>query len=231
MSAGSYYDQCEQAGRPVDDQPVIDLDTVDTNPAPVSSAPRPYSGDLPATERQFAFIRTLIAERDISPELEEKIEQTRDWWREGTFNRITASHLIDDLMHAPRHLSHPGPGAAPTDPEDSAEAFERAEASRIAEASKPEANTVHMYLGKVYRVRESQRGYLYAEELIGEPNGRTGWHYSRGTIGQLSTETKITSEQAAQYGQAFGICAICGRTLTNPTSVELGIGPVCRTRI
>jgi hypothetical protein len=36
-------------------------------------------------------------------------------------------------------------------------------------------------------------------------------------------------EQAAiAYGQRFGNCSICDRTLTNALSIELGIGPICR---
>lgn len=30
------------------------------------------------------------------------------------------------------------------------------------------------------------------------------------------------------HGKKTGICSCCGRTLTNPLSVELGIGPICR---
>lgn len=33
---------------------------------------------------------------------------------------------------------------------------------------------------------------------------------------------------AVAYGQRFGICSCCGRTLTNALSIELGIGPICR---
>jgi hypothetical protein len=37
-------------------------------------------------------------------------------------------------------------------------------------------------------------------------------------------------EQAAiAYGQKFGACSCCGRTLTNALSIELGIGPICRS--
>lgn len=32
---------------------------------------------------------------------------------------------------------------------------------------------------------------------------------------------------AVQYGRDTGICACCGRTLTDPKSIELGIGPIC----
>lgn len=34
-------------------------------------------------------------------------------------------------------------------------------------------------------------------------------------------------EAAVQYGRETGTCACCGRTLTDPTSVALGIGPIC----
>ncbi len=35
---------------------------------------------------------------------------------------------------------------------------------------------------------------------------------------------------AIAYGQRYGNCSVCDRTLTNPLSIELGIGPVCRGR-
>jgi hypothetical protein len=33
---------------------------------------------------------------------------------------------------------------------------------------------------------------------------------------------------AIRHGQLEGQCSCCGRKLTNATSVELGIGPICR---
>lgn len=35
---------------------------------------------------------------------------------------------------------------------------------------------------------------------------------------------------AVAYGHKFGSCSCCGRELSNPESVELGIGPICRER-
>jgi hypothetical protein len=32
---------------------------------------------------------------------------------------------------------------------------------------------------------------------------------------------------AVQYGRDTGICSCCGRTLTDPVSIEMGIGPIC----
>lgn len=35
---------------------------------------------------------------------------------------------------------------------------------------------------------------------------------------------------AIEYGKATGRCGCCGRKLTNPVSVERGIGPICEAR-
>lgn len=37
-------------------------------------------------------------------------------------------------------------------------------------------------------------------------------------------------ESAILYGRLTGSCSCCGRLLTNPLSIHLGIGPVCRER-
>lgn len=38
-------------------------------------------------------------------------------------------------------------------------------------------------------------------------------------------------QAAIAYGKQFGICCVCNRTLTDPTSVEAGIGPICADRM
>lgn len=35
---------------------------------------------------------------------------------------------------------------------------------------------------------------------------------------------------AVAYGVKMSACSVCGLTLTNPTSIELGIGPICRAK-
>lgn len=32
------------------------------------------------------------------------------------------------------------------------------------------------------------------------------------------------------YGRKTGVCGVCHATLTNPESIELGIGPICREK-
>lgn len=36
---------------------------------------------------------------------------------------------------------------------------------------------------------------------------------------------------AIRYGRELGQCSQCGRTLTNPESIQLGIGPICLARV
>lgn len=37
-------------------------------------------------------------------------------------------------------------------------------------------------------------------------------------------------ESSAEYGRYSGVCGVCHRTLTNPDSIQAGIGPVCASR-
>lgn len=46
-------------------------------------------------------------------------------------------------------------------------------------------------------------------------------------IAELVSDPKAAIEA---YGHETGICAICGLTLTNPESIERGIGPICAER-
>lgn len=38
-------------------------------------------------------------------------------------------------------------------------------------------------------------------------------------------------EASKAYGREIGVCGVCNRTLTDPDSIALGIGPVCATRL
>lgn len=73
-------------------------------------------------------------------------------------------------------------------------------------------------------------GQLYAKRLV-VTDGSGTWEYAPGLVRQLAPEHKLTREQAAEFGRLYGICCICGATLTNETSIEAGIGPVCSSRI
>ena len=97
---------------------------------------------------------------------------------------------------------------------------------RLVEAPAPSG--LHVLDGEVYRVVVSRgSGRPYALWLV-ESTG--GFEYTPGAVRHLSEDTMMTLEEARDYGVRYGVCVACGRTLTNPESIEYGIGPVCRTR-
>jgi hypothetical protein len=74
-------------------------------------------------------------------------------------------------------------------------------------------------------VRSQENGMLYAKLLT---DGK--FHFLPGGVRKLARMHSIrlmTKEEAASYGKLYGVCCVCGRTLTNEESIEAGIGPVC----
>lgn len=83
-----------------------------------------------------------------------------------------------------------------------------------------------------YSIVESRQGHLYAKKW--NPDVRK-WEYDKGAISVLRKQEravwqKVDLEEAKEFGRAFGCCMVCGATLTNPDSIEAGIGPVCAGR-
>lgn len=93
---------------------------------------------------------------------------------------------------------------------------------------KPVTEVGHYMLdGVVYRVRPARESnHLYAVRLEG-----TKWVYAKGIMSRLSATNKLSLEEAAAYGQATGVCAVCGRLLTDPDSIARGIGPICLSKL
>lgn len=44
----------------------------------------------------------------------------------------------------------------------------------------------------------------------------------------LNADEQQREQAGKTYALASGNCYVCGRTLTDPTSIQLGIGPICR---
>lgn len=91
-----------------------------------------------------------------------------------------------------------------------------------------------MYLhgGTIYKVQPTRAGRLVAMRLHqGAAGERASFEYERGAIYQLAAEERMTLEQAKAHGAQYGTCCVCGATLTDPKSIEAGIGPVCAGKI
>lgn len=181
-----------------------------------------------ATQKQIDFIKSLKEQRVIldltnvttmSADETERLatEQpeayaagiavniARDLWRAESFTKEAASKVIDVLK------------AAPYPPKD----------ARPSETPSEAPEGMHRLDGKIYKVQRSpESGRLYAKQLMG---GGNHWEfmYAKGAIRRLSESTMMSLEEAKEFGLLYGVCCVCGRTLTNEDSIAAGIGPVC----
>ena len=114
-----------------------------------------------------------------------------------------ASKMIDMLMDAPRKRSE-----------------------------RPQATPGYYLDGvTVYVVVANKAGTsTYAKRMV-ITNGKGKWVYAPGVGATLANMVPLTVEAAAALGKAHGTCMICGAELTDPVSVERGIGPICASKL
>ena len=172
-----------------------------------------------ATEKQIDLITKLAAERDLSLEWEKGMPDDGPHWRStaaaAALNvlrdvwvpgygvpRAAASEVIEHLLAAPK--------------KDTASAVEAPEG-------------MHRLDGVIYKVQRAVHGSgnLYAKALVEDGAGGWMFEYAPGVVRNLSEATKMSLEEAKQFGALYGTCCVCGRTLTSEASIEAGIGPVC----
>lgn len=96
----------------------------------------------------------------------------------------------------------------------------------------PVTDGIYYFNDEVVKVQRAVHGsgQLYAKRLV-VADGSGVWEYAPGLVRQLRPEHKMTREQAAEFGHLYGVCCVCGATLTNENSIEAGIGPVCSSRL
>jgi hypothetical protein len=82
--------------------------------------------------------------------------------------------------------------------------------------------------GEIYRVQRSREsGNLYAKRL----DLIEGFVYEAGCIRKITASDRMTLDEAKAFGVETGMCCVCGAFLTDPKSVEQGIGPICIKRV
>jgi hypothetical protein len=127
-----------------------------------------------------------------------------------------------------------------------ASAADRAGASRAIDAAKvapkgaiapkgaaaPEALAIGFYGDGVdiYRVIPTRDGSrTYATVLVDISRaGRPEWGYRPGLMALARKAKRMTLAEAGLFGITHGYCLCCARLLTDPESVEIGVGPICR---
>lgn len=157
-----------------------------------------------ATEKQIDFIKRLAAER---PTFDFAVDANIFEHHLDRLSNREASGLIEKLLQMPKPVQQVASDGIP-----------------LAEI-KP--GSYWTFDGKVARVRESRSsGRLYAELLNAESEK---FEYSRGAIFKL--KSRMTLDEAKAWGAQHGLCCVCAKLLTDPKSIEAGIGPVCAKRV
>jgi hypothetical protein len=158
------------------------------------------------TEKQINFLTTLAASRDLSkaPWNTSVVEAAK----KGKASSFQVSKAIDEMKGLPWL---PKTGQGPQTP----------------------LVPVGFYQldGIIYKVRSSKADpthrYAMAFQVSGAGKGTYSYEAGKGKIAKLTLAHKLTLEQAAAMGHQTGCCVICGRELTDPGSIALGVGPVC----
>lgn len=160
----------------------------------------------PASQKQLDFITKLLNERDTcgTPYAMHSSAPA------GLTSR-QASAAIDALLLQPK-----------------AQGSDRSNVTKVTDTN---LEGMHKLGDRIFKVQVAVHGSgrLYAKELkqYGED---WSFEFAPGMIHKLDASTKMTLEEAKAFGALYGTCCVCGRTLTNETSIEEGIGPVCAGR-
>jgi hypothetical protein len=158
----------------------------------------------PASPKQEAFILSLLAKREVP---DTYAADLRERVALGALDSATASQSITFLRAQPLRAAEAAKG--------------RTGGLQVAEQG--------MYSGPdgtVYRVVKAASGRLYAKRFTGK-----GFVYAAGAIFSLTPSDRMTLDEVKEVGIRSGHCAVCGKELTDPQSVALGIGPVCAGRV
>lgn len=143
---------------------------------------------------------------------------------EGSLDATMARMLVEKQDVIDRALDvDPGAHVVDTEPIIVTERPERP-----ARDTEPVTEGWYSLDGDVIKVQRALygSGRLYAKRLVKDA-GEWTWRYEHDLVNRLDNAKRLTLEEAARFGRLYGICAICGRPLTDETSIERGIGPVC----
>lgn len=171
--------------------------------------------DPNASEKQISFIKVLLDERDFFSL--DDIDRTvaRKVMAGEPIRGHQASRLITNLK------------VTAYSSKVSSNGFQK---DRAKPEPKPELEAgIYLRDDVVYKVQRAVHGSgrMYAKALVVDEFGSARFEMAKGAIFKLAPEHRMTLEQAKEFGAVYGVCCRCGATLTDETSIEAGIGPVC----
>lgn len=163
-----------------------------------------------ATEKQVAYVHSLASQRVLSVEDDLRIKMV------DLLSKREASELIDDLKLAPkkvqREVGYQKPlevGMYHTDTGETLRAYMGKQSGRL--------------LVKKIVLQGSDYKYVYVGSASRVIAGET-------SLGPVRCE-RMSLAEAKTWGRMTSHCIVCGKQLTDPDSVDVGIGPVCAGKV
>lgn len=160
-----------------------------------------------ASVRQYEFIKALADKHSMAPEHRARLE---DRLAKRDMTQKVASATITWLKARPLAI-RPQVG----------------QFADIYQGRTPVGEGFYVREGVVYRVYNGKYG-LICKRLQLFPRH---WENAGNDYRLLTEEHRMSAEQAEEMSANVGHCILCGRTLTDPTSVARSIGPVCINKL
>lgn len=215
---------------------------------------RAASPAKPISEKQIKFVRSLLRDRDTAsvtlpipthdevPEMSGRdagklIDQLLKAPRKPGAVRPATDRQLQCIKRDGTRLAHTG---------DAKDTVRRALSGGLVTFEEATATVGEMYAkdnpmtvvavatikpglyeveGRVYRVMKARTGtHLYAKLL--DPETKI-FEFESGAMAFIRPEHRMGVEAAEVLSLELGYCGICGRTITNSTSLKRGIGPIC----
>ena len=216
------------------------LDSVE-RPGPDDLAPSAPAPAVPmATDRQLAFLRSLLAERDIPAEAHATLTARVE---SNAISKSRASNFIERLLKAPKKQGAARPGRFPV-------RFQTMEldGGKSRELGFVDVNGREVPQGKyaldtaqlngdwtneiaffnLYVARGDDGPFYSLKMYVSDDLVRMNGERQREVLERISLAPAVAS---ALYGLHRTRCGICNRKLTADESRERGIGPVCAERM
>jgi hypothetical protein len=182
----------------------------------------------PVTDKQVAYIKSLLEERDVAPVVMALVDEARVRVMAGKLSSKEATEVISELLASPRKVAGQPSGW-----------------TRTALPSRELSDGIYVVDGdgdsdiyKVY-VAVHGSGQLCVKRLVIDWDGVMGdpdrTIQKKGTFRYMGLAAKhlpaearrMSLDEAKQFGAIYGFCVRCGRTLTDEASIAAGIGPIC----
>ena len=179
----------------------------------------------PASEKQVAFITSLLAERDLDAISEAAIRAHL-----STLTKKQASGFIDILLAAPKSETK----VLAVKKAGIQEALSKAPKSKYAVP----ADELDIVLTDTpvtgdllfIEIREYMDN-LYMRRLTGSVGGFTRWKVpNEDAVMIMNIISQDPYKYTKLFGEHYSCCGSCGAELTDPISRELQLGPECRKK-